>query len=173
MDLCIFTGRATKEPTIRTNGETKIASFSLAVDTGFGDNRKANFFNMVAFGRAADSVDKHIRQGTKIIVQCQAQQNVWTDKDGQKHYDVNFVIQSWEFAESRKVGDGQDGANGAGSYSGQGGATSVNSYSDHGSATTANSYSSRNNRTAAKTEVGEDPDFMTIADDAEEDVPFS
>lgn len=115
MDLCIFTGRATKDPVIRQGNNGIIASFAMAVDTGFGDNRKANFFNMVAFGKAAESVDRFIRQGTKIIVQSEAQQNVWEDKDGQKHYDVNFIIRSWEFAESKKA----DSDGGQGSQSNQ------------------------------------------------------
>lgn len=105
MDLCIFVGRATRDPKIRQASNGDVANFTLAVDTGYGDYRKANFFEMVGFGRVAESIDKYIRQGTKIIVQSQAQQNVWTDKDGQKHYDVNFVIQSWEFAESKRTAD--------------------------------------------------------------------
>ena len=104
MDICIFTGRATKDPVVRTNGDSQIASFSLAVDTGYGDNKKANFFNMVAFGKTADSIDKYVRQGTKLIVYSEAQQNVWTDKDGKKRYDVNFIVRQWEFAESKRDG---------------------------------------------------------------------
>ena len=150
MNICIFVGRATKDPVVRTNANgTAVASFSLAVDTGYGENRKANFFSLVAFGKVAESIDKLIRQGTKIIVQTEAQQNVWEDKEGQKHYDINFIIRSWEFAESKKTTDGQGGSSGAGSYSGQAG------------------------RTTAKTEVTADPDFMNIDDDAEEDIPFS
>ena len=106
MNLCILLGRTTKDPSIRMTADgSQVASFTLAVDTGFGEKKKSNFFEMVAFGKAADSIGRMIRQGTKIIVQSQAQQNVWTDKEGRKHYDVNFVVQSWEFAESKRSGD--------------------------------------------------------------------
>ena len=116
MDICIFVGRATKDPVIRqTASGTTTASFALAVDTGYGDNKKANFLNMVAFGKTAESIDRFVRQGTRIIVQSEAQQNVWDDKEGKKHYDVNFLIRSWEFAESKK-----DGVSDGGSYSSQG-----------------------------------------------------
>lgn len=162
MNICIFVGRATKDPVVRTNANgTAVASFSLAVDTGYGENRKANFFNLVAFGKAAESIDKLIRQGTKIIVQTEAQQNVWEDKEGQKHYDINFVIRSWEFAESKKTTDGQGSTLNADGYSGQSGSSG------------AGSYSGQAGRTTAKTEVTADPDFMNIDDDAEEDIPFS
>jgi single-strand DNA-binding protein len=98
MDKCFFIGRVVRDPKIGANGDNQYASFSLAVDTGYGDNKKAHFFNFVVFGKSVDAFDRYVRQGTKLAIESEARQNVWTDKDGNKRYDVNFVVMSWEFA---------------------------------------------------------------------------
>lgn len=105
MDICIFSGRSTREPIVTQTNNGMMARFSLAVETGYGENKKANFFDFVSFGKTAESIERFIRQGTKIVVQAEAQQNIWEDKEGGTHRDVNFVVRSWEFAESKKDGD--------------------------------------------------------------------
>ncbi len=105
MNICIFTGRTTKDIELRyTQDNTAVGTFSLAVDTGYGDRKKTSFFNCVAFKNSAESMEKYVKKGTKIIVQAEAQQNVYTDRNGNKRIDINFVVQSWEFAESKNDG---------------------------------------------------------------------
>ena len=104
MNKCYFTGRTTKDVEVRyTAGEKKTAvgKFSLAVDTGYGDNKKANFFNMTAWGKTAEAMEKNVRKGTKIVVECEANQNSYTDKNGNKVNAIDFRVISWEFAESK------------------------------------------------------------------------
>lgn len=103
MDKCLFLGRLSKDVELRaTQSGKSVANFSIAVDTGYGENKKANFFNVVAFDKNADNIAKFFHKGDRIALETEAQQNVWTDKEGQKHYDVNFVVRSWEFCESTK-----------------------------------------------------------------------
>lgn len=102
MNLCIFTGRTTKDIEIRyTNDRTAVGTFSLAVDTGYGDNKKTSFFNCVAFKATAESMEKYVKKGTKIFVQAEAQQSEYQDRDGNKRTSINFVVRNWEFAESK------------------------------------------------------------------------
>ena len=104
MNKCYFTGRTTKDVEVRyTAGEkqTTVGKFSLAVDTGYGDNKKANFFNMTAWGKTAEAMEKNVRKGTKIVVECEANQNSYTDKNGNKVNTIDFRVISWEFAESK------------------------------------------------------------------------
>lgn len=102
MNICVFIGRMTKDPEVRQSQNGKsVASFSIALDTGYGENKKANFFNCVAFGNNADNIGKFFHKGDKIALECEAQQNVW-EKDGVKQYSINFIVNRWEFTESVK-----------------------------------------------------------------------
>lgn len=105
MNKVIFMGRITRDPEVRysnrANGQMAIANFSLAVDSGFGQNKKNNFFNMVAFGKVAETVEKYLKKGTKILAECEASQNQYTKQDGTKVNTVQFIMREFEFAESK------------------------------------------------------------------------
>lgn len=105
MNKVIFMGRITRDPEVRysngANGQMAIANFSLAVDSGFGKNKKANFFYMVAFGKVAETVEKYLRKGTKILAECEASQNQYTKQDGTKVNTVQFIMREFEFSESK------------------------------------------------------------------------
>lgn len=107
MNKVIFMGRVTRDPEVRysngANGQMEIANFSLAVDSGFGQNKKANFFNMVAFGKVAETVEKYLRKGTKILTECEASQNQYEKQDGTKVNSIQFIVRNFEFAESKKT----------------------------------------------------------------------
>lgn len=106
MNSCIFTGRTTDEAELRyTQDGLAFAGVSLAVDDGFGDKKKTYFFEFVAFGKTAENLAKMVPKGTKIAVNGRAQQNRWKDKEGKNKSKVVFVINAWEFAQSK--GDGQ------------------------------------------------------------------
>ena len=102
MNLCIFTGRTTKDIELRyTRDNTAVGTFSLAVDTGYGDNKKTAFLNCVVFKNIAESMEKYVKKGAKIIVQAEVNQNTYTDREGKQRSSIDFVIRSWEFAESK------------------------------------------------------------------------
>ena len=104
MNICAFCGRTTKEVTMSyTANNTPCAKFSLAVDTGYGENKKTSFFNMVAWGKTAETLGKYVTQSTKLVVQCQAIQNQYQDKNGNNVNTVNFNVVNFEFAESKNA----------------------------------------------------------------------
>ena len=103
MNRCIFVGRTTRDVEIhytRANN-TAVAKFSIAVDSGYGNNKKTNFFNMTAWGKTAEALEKYARKGTKLILECQAVQNQYTNKDGNNVNTVDFTVINFEFAESK------------------------------------------------------------------------
>lgn len=102
MNICLFTGRTTKDIELRyTQDQKAFGRFSLAVDNGYGDNKKTSFFNIVAFGNQAESIEKHVKKGTKIAVRCRAERNDYTDKNGITHRSVEFILYEWEFAQAK------------------------------------------------------------------------
>lgn len=105
MNICAFTGRTTADMELRYTGEQMaVSSFSLAVDDGYGEKQHTSFFSMTAFGKTAESLQKYVTKGTKIAVTARARQNTWTTKEGQKRSSVEFVVDGWEFAQSKGEG---------------------------------------------------------------------
>lgn len=106
MNKVILMGRLTKDPEVRySQGEkaTAIARFGLAVESGYKDKKRTDFFNMTALGKTAETMEKYVPKGTKIIVECEARQNNYTDRNGNKVNTVDFTVLNFEFAESKNA----------------------------------------------------------------------
>lgn len=99
-------GRLTRDPDIRySQGEkaTTVARFSLAVDRKFKQDGQptADFINCLAFGKRAEFIEKYCRKGTKLVVEGSWQTGSYTNKDGNKVYTNECLVESCEFAESK------------------------------------------------------------------------
>ena len=111
MNKVILMGRLTRDPEVRySQGEqaTAVARYTLAVDRRFkrdNDQQTADFIGCVAFGRAGEFAEKYFRKGTKIIVTGRIQTGSYTNKDGQKVYTTDVVVEEQEFAESKATSD--------------------------------------------------------------------
>ena len=106
MNKVILMGRLTKDPDIRySQGEksTAVARFSLAVDRKFKQDGQptADFINCLAFGKRAEFIEKYCRKGTKLVVEGSWQTGSYTNKDGNKVYTNECLIENCEFAESK------------------------------------------------------------------------
>lgn len=109
MNNVILMGRLTRDPDIRysqSGDNMAIARFTLAVDRKFkrqdnADQQNADFISCVAFGKTAEVAEKYLRQGTKIAVTGRIQTGSYTNKDGQKIYTTDVVLDNIEFAESK------------------------------------------------------------------------
>lgn len=117
MNKVILMGRLTRDPDVRYSaGEsaTAIARYSLAVDRRFkrnNDEQTADFINCVAFGRAGEFAEKYFRKGTKVLVTGRIQTGSYTNKDGQKVYTTDVVVEEQEFAESKNASGEGGGSN--------------------------------------------------------------
>ena len=105
---CTFMGRLTRDPEVRysqNESGTAVARYSIAVDRQFKRDGEpdADFFNLVSFGKFAEFSEKYFRKGTKILVRCHAQNNTYTNKDGQTVRDYQFVVDEQTFAESKSA----------------------------------------------------------------------
>ena len=110
MNKVILMGRLTRDPEVRySQGEqaTAIARYTVAVDRRFrrdGDSQTADFIGCVAFGRQAEFAEKYLRKGTKIALTGRIQTGSYTNRDGQKVYTTDVVVEEQEFAESKAAG---------------------------------------------------------------------
>ena len=110
MNKVILMGRLTRDPDVRyTQGENSmcIARYTLAVDRRFGrgddSQQNADFISCVAFGRGGEFAEKYLRKGTKIALSGRIQTGSYTNRDGQKVYTTDVVVEEHEFAESRNA----------------------------------------------------------------------
>ncbi len=109
MNRVILMGRLTRDPEVRySQGERQmaIARYTLAVDrrgrNANGDST-ADFIPCVAFDRAAEFAEKYLKKGTKVVVSGRIQTGSYTNKDGQKVYTTDVILDDQEFAESKSA----------------------------------------------------------------------
>jgi len=120
MNKVLLMGRLTRDPDVRyTQGENAmaIARYTLAVDRRGrrdADTQTADFISCVAFGRSAEFAEKYLHQGTKLVVTGRIQTGSYTNKDGQRVYTTDVVVEEQEFAESKASAGGFDRANDGG-----------------------------------------------------------
>lgn len=103
-------GRCTKDPEIRYGGanNTAVAKFSLAVDRRIKKEgeQAADFISCAAFGKTAEFLEKYGKKGTKFVIEGRIQTGSYTNKDGNKVYTTDVVVENVEFAESKKSENG-------------------------------------------------------------------
>ena len=120
MNKVILMGRLTRDPDVRySNGEqaTAVARFTLAVDRRVArrdGEQTADFIGCVAFGRTAEFVEKYFRQGIRIVVSGRIQTGSYTNREGQKVYTTEVVVEEQEFAESKAASDANRSSMGGG-----------------------------------------------------------
>ena len=111
MNKVILMGRLTRDPDVRySQGDSPmaIARYTLAVDRRFrrdNDQQTADFISCVAFGRNGEFAEKYLHQGTKIVAEGRIQTGSYTNKDGNKVYTTEVVVENQEFAESKAASD--------------------------------------------------------------------
>ena len=107
MNKVILMGRLTRDPEVRySQGEqaTAIARYTIAVDRRFrrdGDGQTADFIGCVAFGRQGEFAEKYFRKGTKVLITGRIQTGSYTNREGQKIYTTDVIVEEQEFAESK------------------------------------------------------------------------
>ena len=159
MNKVLLIGRLTRDPEVRyTQGlqATSIARYTLAVDRRYkkeGDSQTADFISCVAFGKLGEFAEKYLRKGIKICVTGRIQTGSYTNRDGQKVYTTEVVVEEQEFVESKAAaGNASTG--------------------DNASAGNRSNAASSSKPSPAPSPAPEDT-FMNIPDDLDEELPFN
>lgn len=125
MNKVILMGRLTRDPEARySQGDTPtaIARYTLAVDRRARKDGEASadFISCVAFGKSAEFAEKYLHKGTKLVITGRIQTGSYTNKDGQKVYTTDVVVEDQEFAESKAAASGTKEGNSQPAASGDG-----------------------------------------------------
>ena len=116
MNKVFLMGRLTREPETRytqrnsSQESMAVSRFTLAVDRRFKTEgqQSADFISCVAFGKNGEFAEKYLRKGTKVVVIGRIQTGSYTNKDGQKVYTTDVVVEEMEFAESKSSAEGSN-----------------------------------------------------------------
>lgn len=112
MNKVIIMGRLTRDPEIRVSQGSEpisIARYTLAVDRRGSkkEEQAADFISCVAFRGSAEFAEKYFHQGQRVLVSGRLQTGSYTNKDGQKVYTTDVIVEEQEFADSKNSGAGQ------------------------------------------------------------------
>jgi single-strand DNA-binding protein len=110
MNIVCIIGRLVRDPEVRwSQGKesTCIAKLTVAVDRRFKKEgeQSADFIPCTAFGKTAEFIEKYVKKGTKVVIQGRWQTGSYDNKEGQKVYTNDCIVESIEFAESKKTDD--------------------------------------------------------------------
>ncbi len=105
MNVVVLVGRLTDNPELRhTNSNISVTRFSIAVDRGYksGEERQADFINIVAWRQTAEFITTYFKKGQRIGIEGSLRQNSYTDKDGNKRTSYEVVVNNAHFVESKR-----------------------------------------------------------------------
>ena len=105
MNKVILMGRLTRSPEVRYSQGAEpvaVARYTLAVNRRFKrkDEPEADFIPCVAFGKSGEFAEKYFRKGQMVAVTGRLQVRSW-DKDGERRYTTEVIIEEQHFAESK------------------------------------------------------------------------
>ena len=114
MNKVVLMGRLTRNPDVRySQGEkaTCVARYTLAVNRRFrrDGEQDADFINCVAFDRAGEFAEKYFRQGMRVLVSGRLQTGSYVNKDGQRVYTTEVILDDQEFADSKGAASDMSG----------------------------------------------------------------
>lgn len=107
MNKVILLGRLTKDVELRytQHSNMPVSNFTLAVNRKFvkeGEERQADFFNIIAWNKMAEATSKYLKKGTQVLITGKLQNRNWDDEQGNKHYVTEVILEEIDFIESIK-----------------------------------------------------------------------
>jgi len=109
MNKVILMGRIGQDPEIIKSGENKIAKFSLATNENYKDKNgqkveQTEWHSLVVFGKQAEIAEKWFKKGNQLLIDGKIKTDSW-EKDGEKKYKTNIILQSFEFIGTSHAND--------------------------------------------------------------------
>ena len=114
MNKAILMGRLTSDPEVRYTQTTNtiVVNFALAVNRRFvrqGEERQADFINIVAWNKTAEFCSKYFKKGQQVGIIGRIQTRTWDDEEEKKHYVTEVVAEQIYFADSKRENSDSQG----------------------------------------------------------------
>lgn len=120
-NLCIFHGNLGKDPEIkRLSSGSTVCNFSIACGERYtdrnGDKKEhTEWVNVVSYGKQAEVIERFFHKGSEIMVQTKKRDSSWDDRDGNRRYKTEFILQSFDFCGPKDSNSSRNGNTGGGS----------------------------------------------------------
>lgn len=102
-------GNLTKDVDLRyTKHNTPVASYTIAVNTGYGELQETNYFNITTWGKSGEFVKKYFKKGQSIALTGRLKNKNYEDSKGIKHYGMEVVTEDIEFVGYKKETDAEE-----------------------------------------------------------------
>lgn len=103
MNLLMITGNIGRDVEVRQTGKgTTVASFSMAVQTGWGDNQKTQWYRCSIFGKRAEGkLTEYLLKGQKVLVTGEPSLNIY-EKDGKTNAGIDVFVSEIELLGSKE-----------------------------------------------------------------------
>ena len=105
MNKVVLVGRLTAKPELRyTSSNTAFLRFTIAVNRNFTSadgKREADFINVVAWRKQAETISKFFDKGNLIAIEGRLQTGSYDDRDGNKRYTMDVALDNFEFVEGK------------------------------------------------------------------------
>lgn len=103
-------GRLGRDPEMRyTANGSAVTNFSVAADSGFGDKKKTEWFNVTAWEKTAEACAQYLNKGSLVYVEGRMQTRSW-EQDGTKKYKTELVAERVQFLDTKGSRDDVRGA---------------------------------------------------------------
>jgi single-strand DNA-binding protein len=107
VNKAILVGHVGKDPEFReTKSGDTVANFSLATNSGYGDNKTTEWHRVVFFGKTADVIKKYVNKGDQIYVEGRISNRSYDDKEGVKRYVTEITGSSMQMLGGKSSGSG-------------------------------------------------------------------
>jgi len=108
MNVIVVDGHMVAQPDLKfTNNNKTVGNFTIGNNEGYGEKKKASFFDCVCFGKTAENVAKYCDKGSHVIINGTLQQETWTNKEGQKRSTIKIICNNIQFLDSKKENSGE------------------------------------------------------------------
>ena len=96
-------GNLTRDPELRyTKHNTPVASYTIAINTGYGELQETNFINITSWGKSGEFVSKYFKEGQPIALTGRLKNKNYEDSQGIKHYSIEVITEDIEFVGNKK-----------------------------------------------------------------------
>ena len=93
MNKVILLGNLAKDLEVRvTKNDKLVGKTTLAVNEGYGDNKKTTFVNLTIFGERCDKLQQYLLKGTGVLIDGKLDINNVQDKDGNWSTYVTIIV---------------------------------------------------------------------------------
>lgn len=103
MNIINIIGNLTSKPELKTSGETKYTRFSIAVNSVAKGEKHVEFFNVIAFGKNAETICKYLEKGYTLPIVGHLKQDKYKNKDGKTVSSVSIYLDSFTFVNNKVI----------------------------------------------------------------------